>query len=76
MYKVDLLINPKMLIRFLNTRMPTIWFSVPSLLVYLLNLRVFLKNDLKSLEKFIFGGRLPKNHLKNSGIYMEMIKHL
>ncbi len=63
--KPDLLINPKMLIMVLNTKKPTIWFSVPSLLVYLLNLKAFLKNDLKSLEKFIFGGEgFPKNNLK------------
>ncbi len=60
-----LLITPKKLIEFLNIKKPTIWFSVPSMLVYILNLKALKSNDIPSLKKVIFGGEgFPKNQLR------------
>ena len=60
-----LLITPKKLINYLNLKKPTFWFSVPSMLVYILNMRSIEKNDLPSLKKVIFGGEgFPKNQLR------------
>ncbi|WP_440934655.1 AMP-binding protein [Candidatus Pelagibacter sp.] len=42
-----------------------IWFSVPSLIIYLLNLRLLKRQHLKKLDYVIFGGEgFPKNKLK------------
>lgn len=42
-----------------------VWFSVPSLLIYLLNLRLIKKKHFKKLKYIIFGGEgFPKNILK------------
>ena len=35
---------------------PTVWFSTPSLLVYLINLKILSKNKIKYIKKIIFGG--------------------
>ncbi|MCG8443812.1 MAG: AMP-binding protein, partial [Caulobacterales bacterium] len=43
----------------------TSWFSVPSLLVYLLTLKALGKNDFSSIRRIIFGGEgFPKGKLK------------
>lgn len=43
----------------------TIWFSVPSLLVYLLTTRALTPDDLPHIRKIIFGGEgFPKSKLK------------
>ena len=43
----------------------TIWFSVPSFLVYLLTMRVLTKDTFESIRAFIFGGEgFPKGELK------------
>lgn len=42
-----------------------IWFSVPSLLIYLINLRLIKSYHLKKIKYVIFGGEgFPKNKLK------------
>ena len=61
----NLLITPKKLIEYLNIKKPTIWFSVPSMLVFMLNLRALNSDDLPTLKKIIFGGEgFPKNQLR------------
>lgn len=58
--------NPRKLIELLNLFLPTIWFSVPSMLVYSLKLRAINKTDLPSLRIVSFGGEgFPKNQLRN-----------
>ncbi|MDC3309575.1 amino acid adenylation domain-containing protein [bacterium] len=43
----------------------TIWFSVPTFLVYLLTMRVLTKDTFESIRIFIFGGEgFPKGELK------------
>lgn len=61
----ELTINPRKLLDVLNVLKPTIWFSVPSLLVYVLNMRALKDNDLQSLRVVTFGGEgFPKNKLR------------
>lgn len=69
------LLDPKNLIRYIEKKKATIWFSVPSLLVYLMSFNVIKKNSLLSLKKIIFGGEgFPKNILKK--IYVLLNKRI
>jgi len=74
----DIILNPRKLIEKLNFLSPTIWFSVPSLLVYVLNLRAFKENDLQSLRVFTFGGEgFPKNKLRELwGLFGQRVKFI
>jgi D-alanine--poly(phosphoribitol) ligase subunit 1 len=57
--------DSRQLIRLVETAKCTIWFSVPSLLIYLLTMRVIGKDSLSTVRKFIFGGEgFPKSKLK------------
>ena len=59
------IINAKSLIEFLKGIQPTIWFSVPSLIIYIYNFFEFSKKDFPKMRKIIFGGEgYPKNKLK------------
>jgi D-alanine--poly(phosphoribitol) ligase subunit 1 len=61
----NLTINPRKLVEHLNHLKPTIWFSVPSMLVYVLNMRALKDSDLPSLKTVTFGGEgFPKNQLR------------
>jgi len=56
---------PLRLIETLNRLKPSIWFSVPSLLVFVLKSRALKASDLLSLNSIIFGGEgFPKNQLR------------
>lgn len=62
----DLTKNPRLLIKELNKLKPTIWFSVPSMLVFALKLRAITNEDLPTLKIVTFGGEgFPKNQLRN-----------
>ncbi len=57
--------DPRRLVAFVAERNCTIWFSVPSLLVYLLTTRALKSTDFPSVRKIIFGGEgFPKPKLK------------
>jgi len=57
--------SPKKLVAAINNSQCTIWFSVPSLLVYLLTTKALSKNDFTSVSRISFGGEgFPKNKLK------------
>lgn len=57
--------KPLDLIELIEELECTIWFSVPSLFVYLLSMRVLTKERLKSIRVFTFGGEgFPKGELK------------
>ncbi len=57
--------DPKLAINILNSLRITIWFSVPSLLIYYLSLNIFEKDTFQYLKYFIFGGEgFPKIKLK------------
>lgn len=61
----DLTRNPRLLVKHLEAIKCTVWFSVPSMLVYALRLRALEKDDLPAMKKIIFGGEgFPKNHLR------------
>ncbi|MCB0402901.1 MAG: AMP-binding protein, partial [Flavobacteriales bacterium] len=62
--------NPRKLLDALNTVEPTVWFSVPSMLVYVLNMRALKKEDLPSLRVVTYGGEgFPKNQLRKLWAY-------
>jgi D-alanine--poly(phosphoribitol) ligase subunit 1 len=57
--------NPKELVQAINASGCTIWFSVPSLLVYLLTTKVLKETDFPKVTRISFGGEgFPKNKLK------------
>lgn len=61
----DLVKNAGQLVKAINASCCTIWFSVPSLLVYLLTTKSLSKNDFKAIKRISFGGEgFPKNKLK------------
>jgi len=58
--------NPRKLLDYFNITKPTIWFSVPSMLVYMLKMRALKEDDLRTLKIVTFGGEgFPKNQLRN-----------
>lgn len=48
--------DTRLLVRLINDAGCTIWFSVPSLLIYLLTTRALKSSDFPALRKIIFGG--------------------
>jgi D-alanine--poly(phosphoribitol) ligase subunit 1 len=57
--------NPKDLVKAINESGCTIWFSVPSLLVYLLTTKVLKEIDFPKVTRISFGGEgFPKIKLK------------
>lgn len=57
--------DARLLVKLINTANCTVWFSVPSLLVYLLTTRALGAADFPSIRKIIFGGEgFPKPKLK------------
>jgi D-alanine--poly(phosphoribitol) ligase subunit 1 len=63
--KKELLNEPIPLVEYIDKHNCSIWFSVPSLLVYLLTMRVLNKNTFKNIRIISFGGEgFPKKELK------------
>lgn len=57
--------DTRLLVRLVAESRCTIWFSVPSLLVYLLTTRALSENSFPSIRKIIFGGEgFPKTKLR------------
>lgn len=57
--------DAKALVKAINDSGCTIWFSVPSLLVYLLTTKALSPTDFSSVTRISFGGEgFPKNKLK------------
>ena len=53
---LELLKKPLELVQYIDSKKCTIWFSVPTLLIYLLTLKVLDGKYLQSIRSFIFGG--------------------
>ena len=63
--RADIVEEPRKLVQTINQLGCTIWFSVPSLLVYLLTLRAIGAGDFASVTRVIFGGEgFPKGKLR------------
>jgi len=61
----DMLKNPRRMLDALNPLGCSIWFSVPSLIIYALRMRALRETDLPSLRTMSFGGEgFPKNSLR------------
>lgn len=57
--------EPRTLVNIVNAARCTVWFSVPSMLVYLLTTRALSGSDFGAMRKIIFGGEgFPKAKLK------------
>lgn len=57
--------DTRLLVRLINQAACTLWFSVPSLLVYLLTTRALSTSDWPSIRKIVFGGEgFPKTRLR------------
>lgn len=57
--------DTRLLVRLANDAACTIWFSVPSLLIYMLTTRALAVADLPAIRKIIFGGEgFPKTKLR------------
>lgn len=57
--------NPKVLVEKIDAAKCTLWFSVPSLLIFLQTLKATDGKYLRSIKRFIFGGEgYPKSKLK------------
>lgn len=57
--------NPRHMVKYIEQAGCTIWFSVPSMLVYTLRMRALEKGDMPDLRKIIFGGEgFPGQHLR------------
>jgi len=61
----DLLTNPYELVPYIEKMGCTIWFSVPSLLIYLMTMKAISAGKLSTLRAIVFGGEgYPKVELK------------
>lgn len=57
--------STKALVQAINHSKCTIWFSVPSLLVYLLTTKALTRHDFPTIRRIAFGGEgFPKNKMK------------
>lgn len=57
--------DPKTIVKTINETGCTIWFSVPSMLVYLLTTKALTASDFSSIRRILFGGEgFPKSKLK------------
>jgi len=62
--------NPVELVKYLSLYSPTIWFSVPTMIRYLMKFRQFTSANFPKLKYLVFGGEpFPKSDLEN--IYEE-----
>ncbi len=68
--------SPGELVNLVDSMRCTIWFSVPSLLVYLQTMKVLNEKTFQSVRIFTFGGEgFPKNELKKLfNLYSEQSK--
>lgn len=58
--------DPKLLVEKIDAAACTLWFSVPSLLIFLQTMKAADGKHLKSIRRFIFGGEgYPKSKLKH-----------
>jgi D-alanine--poly(phosphoribitol) ligase subunit 1 len=61
----EILDKPLELVKYVEQKKCTIWFSVPSMLIYLINMRVLTKGSCETIRVFTFGGEgFPKSILK------------
>ncbi|MDP2829644.1 MAG: AMP-binding protein [Sulfuricellaceae bacterium] len=57
--------DTRLLVRLIDAAGCTLWFSVPSLLVYLLTTRALSESNFQAIRKIIFGGEgFPKTKLR------------
>lgn len=74
----DLTKDPVRLVDYVSQKKCTIWFSVPSLMVYLLTMRVLTSSSFPDLRVITFGGEgFPKGALKKLfDLYSNRVKFI
>lgn len=64
-FSKDIITQPKKMLEMIDNMGCTFWFSVPSFLMYLMNIKLLNKNSFKTIRAFSFGGEgYPKEALK------------
>lgn len=64
-FSKDIIAQPKKMLELIDEMKCTFWFSVPSFLIYLTNLKLLNKDTFKTIRAFSFGGEgYPKEALK------------
>lgn len=64
-FQKDIIAQPKKMLELIDEMKCTFWFSVPSFLIYLTNLKLLNKAVFKTIRTFSFGGEgYPKEVLK------------
>ena len=64
-FSKEIIAQPKKMLEIIDEMKCTFWFSVPSFLIYLTNLKLLSKNTFKTMRAFSFGGEgYPKGSLK------------
>lgn len=64
-FSKDIITQPKKMLELIDEMKCTFWFSVPSFLIYLTNLKLLNKETFKTIRAFSFGGEgYPKEVLK------------
>lgn len=64
-FGIDVTKDPKLLVELIAKTNCSNWFSVPSMLIYLLTTKALRKDNFKSIKKIAFGGEgFPKKQLK------------
>lgn len=76
--KKELLAKPKELLEAIDALGCTIWFSVPSMLIFLMTMRVLSAGSFKTLRLITFGGEgFPKPELKKLfDLYQDRIEFI
>ena len=76
--KKILLNDPFNLVQYIDKLKCTIWFSVPSTLIYLMTIKILTKDNFSSLRIITFGGEgYPKTELKKIfDLYKDRIKFI
>ena len=65
-FTADEVRDPQRLVDKVNAAQCTLWFSVPSLLIFLQTIRATDGRNLRSIRRFVFGGEgYPKSRLKS-----------
>lgn len=75
-FSAQMVADPKEMLHMIEKTGCTFWFSVPSMLIYLTNLKLLTKERLKKIRIFSFGGEgYPKELLRKLyGIYGDSAK--
>ena len=75
-FNKEVIAQPKKMLEIIDEKGCTFWFSVPSFLIYLMNIKLLSKDTFKTIKTISFGGEgYPKEALKKLyDLYSDRIK--